>query len=177
MIDYTAVVADLTETREVVGAALEALLRLTGRALLPQGPAPVRRLPAVPRRAPKVHAKTVAKPATAPRVSALKAAHVTAPSPQLAKAKALAAREGLRAAADQTGISYQTLWGRARREHWPLPPSGKRAARTALTPAARGGVASVESKDTPLRVCEGCERRVTADPCPHCGKVWHRGDR
>jgi len=82
--------------------------------------------------------------------------------PLLAQAKALAARAGLRVAAEATGISYTSLWARAKKEGWQVQMTrkGPRAGQERV-PAP-----SVRSVGT---ACPKCHIISPTNPCDLCG--------
>lgn len=184
MIDYAGVIADLEGKRGAIDEILSGFKRLAGTAPgRPAAVAPARLLPTPPQRVAKKPArratkKAVKKPAVTP--AAVKPAPTPIPkspgrsaSPELlARAKAIVARDGFRAAVKATGIPYPTLYGRAKREQW--PPASKRAPPPTTKPTAASAPVPRDPVGTPLRVCTQCARRVTVDPCPHCGVAWHR---
>jgi len=181
VIDYQAVLADAVRKYQALALIVQGLTQLIDA---PPAPVPVARTPLVTvarralKAAPKPHRPAAkvqrpaagsaakAKPASAKVATSTAAKHpgISAPAEVLARAKAVAAREGLRAAATATGIGYQTLYGRAIREHWPFP---KRR-------GAHRADAKPKGEKTPPRVCPSCQLHTRTDPCDLCGTKWKR---
>jgi hypothetical protein len=188
VIDYLAVLDDLAEKRAAAVNLFDQVsagLRLLVRSPAPTPVAPPRQLraPAKAKKPQRAAAKVQraparsaakAKPAPAKIASspATKTPGRAAPADVLSRAKAIAAREGLRAAATATGINYQTLYGRWKREGWKVAPSPKGVRLTTLPKAAPKPTTKPEK--TPLRVCASCQLRTQTDPCDRCGTKWNR---
>ena len=154
--------------------------------LLP--PAPRKALPAPREAKVKKARKTVKKAAVAaPRKAK------TAPDED--RQRRLVEAKGIRAAAEELGVAYQTLWARARARGWTpkrvgtggpkraeavkrvavAAPEPKRSAPSTLIPentttrAARPGVHM-----TVPRRCDDCGARTDEDPCHACKAPWKR---
>jgi hypothetical protein len=82
---------------------------------------------------------------------------------ELARHRAAVEAKGLTVAAEELGVTYNTLYYQAKRGKWKLPKSAPRAAKAATVP-------------TPKRRCdaEGCGKVTNSDPCAHCGAPWLR---
>jgi hypothetical protein len=164
-IDYGAVIADLAERRAAIDQILEGVKRLTAGAAerAPTSAHAPRQLVAAkevrPRKLRKA-GKRGAKVATRPATSSAR----RSTDKQLALARAIAEKKGLSAAVAATGIKYQTLWFRAKREGWKVAPSPKGV--PARKPALGGR--SGANPPQPQR-CDHCQLVTSKDPCPSCG--------
>jgi hypothetical protein len=80
--------------------------------------------------------------------------------------KAIAERDGLRAAATASGLAYSTLWARAKSGKWKVPKQQGQHAKTE-TKKPKG-------ETTPTRICDSCQLKTQRDPCEHCRTAWKR---
>jgi hypothetical protein len=176
MVDYGAVIADLAERRAAIDQILEGVKRLTAGAAerAPTSAHAPRQLVAAKevrprklRRAGKRGAKVATRLAASSAPKADRAGRPT--DKQLALARAIAEKKGLSAAVAATGIKYQTLWFRAKREGWKVAPSPKGV--PARKPALSGR--SGANPPQPQR-CDHCQLVTSKDPCPACGKPLTR---
>jgi len=189
-VDYAAVRADLASRQAAIGQILEGFDRLlgTGGGMPETGRSAVAALPAPAKTA---RAKPARKVAAARAPHAVTARRSKGDPAEMARARTITGRDGLRAASTATGIKYQTLWQRARKEGWKVAPSprGRAVAQREVTVVARRPptatpVAEPPKPPTPqgavlreLRVCEKCHQKTIFDPCQHCHTPWDRSRR
>jgi hypothetical protein len=97
------------------------------------------------------------------RASAVMRSGGKAVGDELARHRAAVEAKGLTVAAEELGVTYNTLYYQAKRGKWKLPKSAPRAVRATTVP-------------TPKRRCdaEGCGKVTNSDPCAHCGAPWLR---
>lgn len=163
-IDYSAVLEDLREKRAAIDLITEGIARLAGGRQPDTAAvdvdvvdAPRRRLKPAKKKQPALRLATKAAAPTRsgrPRRSKVDEA-------VLARARKIAERDGLPAAADATGVAYSTLYSIKNREKWTVA-NGNRTGSTTSPAAAKNGKRKA-------RVCTRCFQNVTANPSPCCG--------
>ena len=163
MIDYTAVLADLASKRAAACALFdgvsEGLRLLIAASPAPAEVAPPRQLKAAPGPKAKPHraAAKVHRPAATPKA----AESASRPESPLAW-KAIAERDGLRAACTASGIPYATLWARAKAQGW-------KVARRQVQHAKAKPASKPKGDLVPSYRCESCQLTTQRDPCEFCG--------
>lgn len=138
--------ARLDQRRDRIAAVLADLRELEGGA-----PAPVRPLTVV--RGGKRGAAKATKPHTGGRGRAV-SEHV------LVNARTIAERDGLRAAADRTGVAYGTLWSYAKKQGWTIPDQRGQPRKAPVPSRGRRKVVGTE--------CPNCHVVSPENPCS-CG--------
>jgi len=165
VIDYAAVLEDLAEKR---AAAVNLFDQVSAglRLLVPSSPpvevAPPRQLKAAAKvKKPHRPAAKVNRPAAAP-----KAEKLPTRIPGTLDLKAIAERDGLRAACTASGVPYATMWARAKAQGWKAAP--KHGQHPKAAPKRPAG------ERTPERICDSCQLHTHQNPCDRCGAKWKR---
>jgi len=86
-----------------------------------------------------------------------------------------AERLGCYAAAKHFKVSYQTVYGRAARHGWKLPPRGVSKNPMPEKKSLRENKASgphYAEASGPSRRCDSCYQLTRSDPCHQCGTKW-----
>ena len=108
------------------------------------------------------------------------------PDAELERQKRLVEKKGLRAAAEDLGVNYGTLWGRANRYGWAPAPAIRGEVAKPERPRTLGlaaPMATVTTAGPPARVgvrmtvprrCDECNARTEEDPCHACKAPWKR---
>jgi hypothetical protein len=138
--------------------------KMTFRTHRDDGTTPVLRAPrkAGGRAEKKTHTPKPAAAAGKPRNTARPSDEV------LARNKRAVEAHGVKAASEELGVNYATLYGQAGRYGWKIPARSRQPTGKALEKAA------AKEATGALRRCERCEQMTRSNPCQHCGHPWKR---